>query len=96
MDDAQTFEQRHNLLLCWARGRRIFVDPPLVSPQTRLEMRRGAERTGGFDPFNPDGTTVVYVGEEQIEERTGDFPSETMVARIALALDARMDEQKGE
>lgn len=77
----------------WMREGRIFVDPPLlVSDRTKLEMRRGAERTGSPDPFDPAGTTTVTIGAEVLIEPTGVFPSEVMVARIALALYARQDE----
>lgn len=94
--EALSKDQQIELMRSWARSRRITILPGLVPARTQLEMRRGAEKTGGPDPFDPDGTTVVYIGHEEFEERTGDFPSELLVARVALALNARQDEQKGE
>lgn len=88
---------RYELVATWVKDRRVMVNPPVVNPQTMLEMRRGAERTGSPDPFDPRLPCSVWVGKEIVYfEELSIFPSEQMIARIALALQAGVDEQKGE
>lgn len=88
---------RCELVSTWVKARRIMVTPPVVNPQTMIEMRRGAEKTGSPDPFDPRCPCSVWVGKELVYfEELSIFPSEQMIARIALALQAGVDEQKGE
>lgn len=80
---------RCELVAGWVKARRIMVTPPVVNPQTRLEMQRGAEKTGSPDPFDLRQPCTVWVGRELVHFETLEvFPSEQMVARIALALHA--------
>lgn len=76
----------------WMRSGRVFINPLPVSAGTKIEMQRGAERTGQPDPFGA-GVTTVSIGREEIEEPTDEFPTDLMVARVSLALEAGVDRE---
>lgn len=90
-------DRRFEIVQKWTHARRIMVNPPVVNPSTRTEMQRGAEKTGQPDPFDPHAPVTVWCGGMIVMfEELSVFPSEQMIARIGLALEAGMDEQKGE